>query len=158
MNETENNLPEPAAGSSKLPFLAAAVATVGILDSVYLTFKHYAEETVPCGITGGCEVVLTSSYSQIAGVPLAVFGAVAYFTAFTLAILAAYGNKLTWKLFGAQATLMALFSVFLTYLQAFVISNSQVPFAERFCQFCLVSAATSITLFLIALFSRFWRT
>jgi uncharacterized membrane protein len=29
---------------------------------------------------------------------------------------------------------------------------------DRFCQFCLLSAATSITLFILALAGRFWRS
>ena len=101
-------------------------------------------------------MVLTSAYATIAGIPLSLFGAAAYFIAFSLAVLAAFGNRLMWKLFGIQATLMALFSIWLTYIQAFGI-NTQVPFVERFCQFCLLSALTSFTLFIIALISRFWK-
>ena len=140
--ESENKI-------SKLPLAAALVALVGLADAIYLTINHYTGEKVPCSVTGGCEAVLTSAYAEIAGVPLAAFGAAAYFIAFSLAILAAFGNRLTWKLFGIQAALMAAFSLWLIYLQAFVILE--------YCQFCLLSAATSITLFLIALFSRFRR-
>jgi uncharacterized membrane protein len=101
---------------------------------------------------------LSSQYAEIGGVPLAAFGAAAYFVAFSLAILTAFGNRLMWKLFGIQAALMAAFSLWLVYLQAFVISNSNVPWIDRFCQFCLLSAATSITLFILALAGRFWRS
>jgi len=149
---------ERSGGFAKLPFAAALVALVGLADSIYLTIEHYQGATVPCGITGGCEIVLTSQYATIAGVPLSMLGAAAYFVAFSLAILAAYGNRSMWKLFGVQTTLMAAFSIYLLYLQAFVISNSNVPWRDRFCQFCLLSAATSITLFMIAIFSRFWRS
>ena len=142
---------------AKLPLAAALVALIGLADSIYLTIQHYTGEKVPCGLTGGCEMVLSSQYAEIGGIPLAAFGAVAYFVAFSLAILAAYGNRLMWKLFGVQTALMAAFSLYLVYLQAFVISNSNVPWSERFCQFCLLSAATSVTLFIIALVSRFWR-
>jgi len=146
-----------SAAASKLPFAAALVALVGLCDAVYLTIQYYTGEKVPCGLTGGCEVVLSSQYAEIGGIPLAALGALAYFAAFSFAILAAFGNRLMWKLFGVQTALMAGYSLYLLYLQAFVISPSQVPFVERFCQFCLLSAATSITLFIIALFSRFWR-
>ncbi|MCY7375482.1 MAG: vitamin K epoxide reductase family protein [Pyrinomonadaceae bacterium] len=134
---------------AKLPLLAAVVALIGLADSIYLTIKHFTGEKVPCSIVEGCEQVLTSSYAEIAGVPLAIFGAAAYFIAFSLAILAAYGNRLTWNLFGVQVVLMAIFTVWLVYLQAFVI--------EAFCQFCLVSAATTFTLLIIYLISRFSR-
>lgn len=140
--ESENKI-------AKLPLAAALVAVVGLGDAIYLTINHYTGEKVPCSITGGCEAVLTSAYAEIGGVPLAAFGAAAYFVAFSLAILAAFGNRLMWKIFGVQVLLMAAFSLWLIYLQAFVILE--------YCQFCLLSAATSVTLFLIALFSRFWR-
>jgi len=128
-----------------IQYLAVIVALVGLADAIYLTIHHYTAEPVPCAITGGCEMVLTSPYAEIAGVPLAAFGAAAYFTAFALALLAVYGNSLTWKLFGLLATLMAAFSCWLIYVQAVYIG--------AFCQFCLLSAATSFTLFILFLIS-----
>lgn len=130
----------------KLPFLAAVVALIGLADSIYLTVHHLTAEPVPCSLISGCETVLTSSYAEIAGIPLAAFGAAAYFAAFSLALLAAFGNRAAWLLFGITAVGMAAFSLWLIYLQAFVIG--------AFCQFCLISAATSLTLFLIAAFSK----
>jgi uncharacterized membrane protein len=138
-----------AATVTKLPLLAAGVALIGLADSIYLTIKHYTGEQVPCSIVAGCEQVLTSSYAEIAGIPLAIFGAAAYFTAFSLAILAAFGNRPMWKLFGVQTILMAIFSVWLIYIQAFVI--------EAFCQFCLLSAATTFSLLIIYLCSKWMR-
>lgn len=134
---------------AKLPLLAAVVALVGLGDSIYLTIKHYTGEQVPCSIVEGCEQVLTSSYAQIGGIPLAIFGAAAYFVAFALAILAAYGNRLMWTFFGVQVVFMTIFTAWLLYLQAFVI--------EAFCQFCLLSAATTLTLFIIFTVSKIRR-
>ena len=131
----------------KLPLLAAAVALIGLADSIYLTIHHYTGEKVPCSIVAGCEQVLTSSYAEIAGFPLAAFGALAYFVAFALAILTAFGNRLTWTLFSVQVVLMTVFTAWLFYLQASVIG--------AFCQFCLLSAATTLTLFFIVLISKF---
>lgn len=134
---------------AKLPLLAAAVALIGLADAIYLTIKHYTGEAVPCSIVEGCEQVLTSSYAEIAGIPLAIFGAAAYFAAFSLAILAAFGNWRAWTLFGVQIVLMFLFTAWLVYLQAFVI--------EAFCQFCLLSAGTTLVLFIIYIVSKFPR-
>lgn len=134
---------------AKLPLLAAVIALIGLGDSIYLTIHHLTGEQVPCSVTGGCETVLTSYYAEIAGVPLAAFGVAAYFIAFSLAILAAFGNRKMWILFSIQVSLMAIFSLWLIYLQAFVI--------KAFCQFCLLSAATTLTLFIIALVSKFRR-
>jgi uncharacterized membrane protein len=150
MSDNEVLTEEPAGKIAKLPLAAALVALVGLFDAIYLTIHHYTGEKVPCSVTGGCEAVLSSAYAEIAGIPLAAFGAAAYFVAFSLAILAAFGNRLMWKLFGLQTLLMAGFSIYLIYVQKFII--------HEFCQYCLLSAATSVTLFLIALFSRFWRS
>jgi uncharacterized membrane protein len=146
MNEIDEILESDAAGIGKLPMAASILALVGLADSVYLTVSHYTKEPVPCSIVEGCETVLTSSYAEFAGIPIAAFGAAAYFAAFSLAILAAFGNRATWTLFGVQSMLMAGVSAYLVYLQAFVIG--------AFCQFCLVSAATSIGLFLVFLASK----
>lgn len=140
---------EPNNGLAKLPLLAAIVALVGIFDAVYLTIHHYTAEAVPCGAAFDCGAVLNSQYSSYGGIPLAAFGALAYFIAFSLAILAAFGNRQTWTLFGAQVSLMFVFTAWLIYLQAFVI--------EAFCQFCLLSAAVTTTLFIIFLVSKFSR-
>lgn len=132
---------------AKLPMAAAIVALVGLTDAVYLTIHHYTAEAVPCGLEFDCGAVLGSPYAEIAGIPLAAFGAAAYFTAFSLALLTAFGNGLTWKLYGVQATLMAVFSGYLIYVQYFLI--------HAWCQYCLVSAATSFTLFLLYIASIF---
>ena len=146
MSTSDEELTKAAGGIEKLPLAAAALALLGLADSVYLTVSHYTKTPVPCSIVEGCETVLTSSYAEIAGIPLAAFGAAAYFVAFSLAILAAYGNRAAWMLFGVQAFLMAAVSAYLIYLQGFVIG--------AFCQFCLVSAATSIGLFIVFLASK----
>jgi uncharacterized membrane protein len=150
-----NEQPEIAASQTnnavaKLPLLAAAVALIGLGDSIYLTIHHYTGEKVPCSIVEGCEQVLTSSYAEVGGFPLAAFGAIAYFIAFSLAILAAFGNRLMWTFFTVQIVLMTVFTVWLFYLQASVIG--------AFCQFCLLSAATTLTLFIIVLVSKFRRS
>ena len=112
---------QPANAVARLPILAAVVALIGLADAVYLTIKHYTGEAVPCSLVEGCEQVLTSAYAEVGGVPLAIFGAAAYFAAFSLAILAAFGNRSTWTLFGVQVSLMLIFTAWLVYLQAFVI-------------------------------------
>ena len=132
---------------AKLPMAAAVVALIGLADSIYLTIHHYTAEPVPCSLIAGCETVLTSPYAVVAGVPLAIFGAAAYFAAFALALLAAFGDRRMWTLFGVQAVIMATVTAWLIYVQAFII--------EAFCQFCLLSAATSFTLYIIYLVSRF---
>lgn len=146
MTEVKHDL-EATSGTPKLPLVASLLAIAGLADSVYLTVHHFTAEPVPCSLVEGCETVLTSSYAEIAGIPLAAFGALAYFIAFSLSILTVFGNRSMWMLFGIQSFIMATVSVYLIYLQGFVIG--------AFCQFCLISAATSISLLIIYLVSKF---
>lgn len=134
----------------KFAILAAIVALGGLADALYLTVHHYTARPVPCSILEGCEMVLTSQYATIAGVPLALFGAAAYLAAFLLASLTVFGSRKFWLLFGIQTILMAAFTAWLLYLQGMVIG--------AFCQFCLLSALVTFTLLIIALVSRFWRS
>jgi uncharacterized membrane protein len=128
-----------------LQYTAIVIALAGLADSIYLTIHHYNGEAVPCSITGGCETVLTSLYAEIYGVPLGLYGAAAYFTAFALALLAVYGNSFTWKLYGLLSATMFLFSCWLIFVQWHYIN--------AFCQFCLLSALTSTILFVLFLIS-----
>ena len=150
---------------AKLPIAAAVVALAGLADAVYLTAHHYNAEPVPCGAAFDCEMVLTSPFATLGGIinwfspglmaptgsvtdiPLAAFGAAAYFVAFALATLTAFGDRRMWKVFGAHVVLMACFSGWLIYVQAALIG--------AFCQFCLISAATTFTLFIIFVISLF---
>jgi len=127
---------------------AALVSLLGLADAIYLTVEHLSGRSVRCTILSGCSEVLSSSYATVRGVPLALIGAAAYFTAFSLATLAAFGYQLAGKFLIALVSLMFLSTLWLLYLQAFVIGS--------FCQFCLLSAA--VTLILTALVANILRT
>ena len=130
--------------------LAAIVSLAGVADAAYLTIHHYTAEPVPCSIIEGCEQVLTSPYATIGDVPLAILGLLAYFTAFSLALLTIFGNRMMWRLFGAQVIIMAGFSAWLVYVQAALIG--------AFCQFCLLSALITTILLIIFVVSLFKRS
>jgi uncharacterized membrane protein len=127
---------------------AALLALVGLADAIYLTVEHMAGRAVQCTITTGCEEVLTSGYATIAGVPLAGLGALAYFAAFSLAILAIFGNRTARTLLFYLVALMFAFTIWLFFVQAFVL--------HAFCQFCLLSGAVTLLLALIVAADRFF--
>jgi uncharacterized membrane protein len=128
----------------KAPYIAIALLSLlGLADSLYLTVEHVTGQSVRCTIVAGCSEVLSSSYATVAsGIPLAAVGAAAYFTVFSLATLAIFGYRIAGKLLAPLTGLMVLVSLWLIYLQAFVI--------HAFCQFCLLSAAITIVMFVIA--------
>ena len=127
----------------KLYVTAAIVSLLGLADAIYLTVQHVTGQSVRCTIVSGCSEVLSSSYAVVAGVPLAMFGAAAYFSVFSLATLAAFGYRVAGTLLIPLVMLMFLFSLWLIYLQAFVIG--------AWCQFCLLSAAITTALTVVVL-------
>lgn len=126
--------------------VAACLSLIGLADSIYLTVEHLSGRTVLCTVVSGCSEVLRSTYATVGRVPLALIGAVAYFTSFSLATLAAFGNSLAGQLLTIVVGLMFLVTLWLLYLQAFVIGS--------FCQFCLLSAAVTTALLVTVVFLR----
>ena len=128
----------------KLYALAALLALIGIADALYLTIEHVTGQSVRCTIMSGCSAVLSSPYAVVAGIPLAAVGAAAYFSVFSLAILALFGYPKVSGLLLALVIAMFAVSLWLIYLQAFVI--------REFCQYCLLSALITTTLLVVAVF------
>ena len=69
---------------------AAVLSLIGLADSVYLTVEHLVGENAGCVVARGCAEVLGSKYASIGPLPIALIGALAYFIAFSLALLAAF--------------------------------------------------------------------
>ena len=145
----ESNQPQqanPARRALVFYGVAAVVSIVGLIDSIYLTVEHLAGRSVQCTIVHGCGEVLSSSYASVRGIPLALIGAAAYFTVFSLATLAAFGYKSAARLLPIIVGLMFLTTLWLFYLQAVVI--------KAFCQFCLLSALVTVILTVLVFFAR----
>ena len=144
--EREHGATPHAPRLSRLFAAAAVLALVGLADAVYLTVEHLTGRSVRCSVTSGCSEVLASPYATVGGYPLALFGALAYFTAFSLATLAAFGSERAGKLLALLVALMFATSLWLLYLQAFVL--------HAFCQYCLLSAAITTLLLVIVITRR----
>ncbi len=138
-NSTETR--QPTRRAVILYAAAAVLALIGLADSIYLAVEHVSGRSVRCTIINGCSEVLSSPYATMRGVPLALIGAAAYFTAFSLATLAAFDYRIAGKLLTILVGLMFLTTVWLFYLQAFVI--------RAFCQFCLLSALVTTVMTVI---------
>jgi uncharacterized membrane protein len=131
--------PAPSGSRPRILYVAVSIVSLlGLADAIYLTIEHVAGRSVKCTLVSGCSEVLSSQYAAVAGMPLALLGAVAYFTVFSLATLAAFEYKVAGKLLPVVVSLMFITSLWLIYLQAFVI--------KAFCQFCLLSALVTFIL------------
>ena len=58
-------------------FIIAIAATLGAVTTAYLTAVKLAGESAACP-TEGCDKVLSSPYATVFGLPLALFGLLAY--------------------------------------------------------------------------------
>lgn len=113
---------------------------LGLVDTLYLGIKR--GKPVPCTITTGCEEVLNSRYSAVAGIPISWFGFAFYLTVFAAAAFARFGDdERLLRLIFWPALAAFLISLGLVAIQAFVL--------QAFCQYCLGSAILS-TLILVA--------
>lgn len=97
---------------------AALVALAGIGVAGYLTWAHFADSGVVCVAGGGCETVQQSSYSEIAGVPVALLGLLSYSTILALIV---WDSPVARVGAAALAFVGLLFGVYLLAVQVFVI-------------------------------------
>src|SRR5437660_7511993 len=136
----------PSSKNTSWPYLIATLLSlVGLGDAIYLTIQDLTGQNLRCTIISGFAEVLGSKYAHIDGVPLASLGAFAYFLVFSLAILALFGYGFARPALAIVVGIMFLTSLWLLYLQAFVI--------HHFCQYCLLSAGVTITLTLVVFLS-----
>lgn len=120
------------------------LAVVGFIDSIYLTWIKLSANGV-CVIGEGCEIVNTSPYSSIGGIPIALLGAAAYLIMFGILFMETRNSFFEFNgpllVFGISFA-GVLYSAYLTYLELYVI--------HAICEFCVLSA---IVLLLMLFFS-----
>jgi uncharacterized membrane protein len=122
-------------------FALGLLAFLGMIDTIYLGVKRGAGP-IPCTITSGCEEVLTSKYSELAGVPISWFGFAFYLTVFSLTVFAGFGQTplLRWVFWLAVPAF--LISLVLVGIQVFVIGS--------YCEYCLGSALLSTSILAVS--------
>jgi dihydroorotate dehydrogenase subfamily 2 len=127
-------------------FFLMILISFGIADAAYLTYEHYQKIIPPCTVNvflpilSDCGKVLTSSYSVMFGIPLAVLGVIQYSLLLTAAITLIISRKKIfsyWIIF--QSMTGAVFSLYFVYLQLVIIKS--------FCLYCMLSALVSFMIF-----------
>jgi uncharacterized membrane protein len=118
--------------------IAAVISLAGLIDATYLTILALTGETAACGGSTGCFEVLGSAYARVAGIPVAGFGVLGYFAAFTFAIFTGFGYPRARRFFVLTVWLMFATTLWLLYVQAFRL--------HAYCRYCLFSAALTFLL------------
>lgn len=115
----------------------AALATAGLLIAAYLAAVKLTGGIPVCGPLRGCETVNTSPYSELLGIPVALFGVL-----FSALVLVA---ALAWWRTGDRRALYVAYGLglagmvavaYLTYLELFVIG--------AVCVWCVAYAVTVV--------------
>ncbi len=128
-------------------WILPVLAIIGFGVALYLSYVEVTRATAVCGPVGNCNSVQESVYARLFGViPIGLMGIIGY-----LAILAAwllriytpekYHNILSISIWG-MAWFGVLFSIYLTFLEPFVIGAT--------CAWCISSAIIMTLILLIS--------
>ncbi|MEA5538641.1 vitamin K epoxide reductase family protein [Limnoraphis robusta Tam1] len=140
--------------------LSAAIASIGAVETAYLTWVKLTGNSAACP-TQGCEQVLNSPYASIFGLPLTLFGLLAYLSIGILAIapllidphtqksLRSNVEEQTRLLMFALSTAMVVFSGYLMQIMVFEI--------QEFCPYCVASALFALSLFILSIWGHDWQ-
>ncbi len=119
--------------------VGAAIAIAGLGVATYIAIADASSGSPVCLAGGhGCATVANSKYSHLAGVNVAVIGIVGYALLLASAALRGDVGRFSGLLFAAIGF---GFSVYLTYLELFVI--------DAICQWCVASAVLMTALFAV---------
>jgi uncharacterized membrane protein len=121
--------------------VAMSLAFIGAYIAGVLTAGHFMQSDLPCGSSSGCELVASDPSSFVFGVPVAVYGLVAYVVLGLIAIVRGLGRAPSWfaKLGLAMTGVGTLVSLGLTVHAVQALGTT--------CFWCLGSALTMILLF-----------
>lgn len=143
--------------------IIGAIAIAGAVLTAYLTITKLTGGGPVCtaeSAGAGCGGVLDSEYATVFGLPLSLFGCLAYISmaAFALVPLAINPEKqkkrrqqlenATWWLLLAGSIAMAVFSAYLMYILATEL--------KTVCPYCIGSAAFSLSLLILTIVGRDW--
>jgi uncharacterized membrane protein len=121
----------------RLGSILVLLAVLGIAVAGYLAGTKLSGALPVCGPLQGCETVATSEYSEIMGIPVALFG-VAYSVVALVTSLVWWrgGDRRALYLLYGMGLLGLLAVAYLTYLELFVI--------EAVCIWCVGYAITVV--------------
>jgi len=143
---TEDNFVPMSISDNKLRLASLLFVVIGLLDAAYLSYVKVINSQVFCGTSQQCEIVNNSSYSEIAGVPIAYLGFGAYLVIGLLHTLEtrdqSYQRNVPLIIFGLSLT-GVLYSAYLTYIEIAVL--------RAICPYCVVSAVVILLIFLISI-------
>jgi uncharacterized membrane protein len=140
-----NELPEASPPTNRMAI--AVLSLVGFFVAFYLLAHHLGwVGSLICGV-GDCAAVQASKWSSVGPVPTSAIGMVGYVALMAVSIVGLQPAHRTAAWVGRSllvfSALALAYSVFLTYLEAFVI--------HAWCQWCVISAVLIVVIFAASL-------
>ena len=124
---------------------SVALVVLGLLVSIYMTIYKVTSNNAMCLGSGDCSTVNASSYSEVYGIPVAVFGVLGY-----AAILMVLYFENRNRFFKQNSTLM-IFGMALTgFLFTLWLIYVEVVLLKALCPFCVTSQTVMTIIFIIA--------
>lgn len=128
------------------------LAAIGLAITIYITYVTLKNKNMICIRGKDCDAVVTSKYNKTFGISNIYAGLLYYSLVIVLAIFLLMG--ITQILFLPLELFLliiaggaALFSLYLTFIQAFVL--------KIWCEYCVTSAVVSILIFILELIPLF---
>lgn len=122
------------------------LSTFGLIDSIYLSLPYFSKTQLFCSIENisSCDLVTTSNYSEIFGIPNAFLGVLFYLT-LLISFIFWEKFKVKIKYFSKIIYLIifsaALYYIYLIYVQKFILG--------KYCPYCLFSATITFAIYII---------
>ena len=130
---------------SRIEIALIALTIIGLLVSIYMTIYKITSNDNMCIGSKDCSVVNASRYSELYGIPVAVFGIVGYAAILAVLWLERYpgffNQNGTMLLFGLSLTGF-LFTLYLIFLEIALI--------KAYCPFCITSQAAMTIIFILS--------
>lgn len=117
-------------------------ASIGVLDTLYLIYHKFSGTDVACPFfpKEWCRKVQYAPQSKTFGVPNSILGFLMYVAILVLTWLYVAGSIAFWPI-KTMVLLGFLFSMYFTYIQAFVL--------RAFCTWCVISTINFIVMFVV---------
>lgn len=123
----------------------AVYAGIGTLLSAYLLAGSLTHTALYCPLGSGCDIVQSSRYATVFGIPVAALGMLYYAILLLLAIKPATATTRWRSAFPLAAAGLAASGVFVVIQQAAIHAT---------CSLCVLSALLSATIFVYLVYSR----
>lgn len=135
-----------SSGMKRWPgWVIPALVIIGIIVAGYLSYVEISEANAICGPIGNCNAVQRSPYATLFGfLPVGILGLIGYLLIGIVWLLQRYGSENIQKILALAgwgfAWIGILFSIYLTFLEPFVIGAT--------CAWCITSAIVITLIFL----------